>query len=158
MRRTISRVLSWAHTFTNNAVLTSSLLYHFDRADYDGGAGDYPTITTYHHSSQYEGAEEQLKWDVSRNHLDVGVFGFAQQDQADFNLAFTDNSSPTLSGVGEPHRRAHHRLAAGYLRSHALAQPVGGRAPVALPEAVSPRTRPTRGSARPSCCRGWTGC
>ena len=54
-------VLSWAHTFTNNAVLTSSLLYHFERADYDGGAGDYPTITTYHHSSQYEGGEEQLK-------------------------------------------------------------------------------------------------
>jgi len=94
--------LSWAHTFTNNAVLTSSLLYHFDRADYDGGAGDYPAITTYHHSSQYEGAEEQLKWDVSRNHLDVGVFGFAQQDQADFNLAFTDLSSPTLRELESP--------------------------------------------------------
>jgi hypothetical protein len=95
-------LLSWAHTFTNNAVLTSSLLYHFDRADYDGGAGDYPTITTYHHSSQYEGAEEQLKWDTSHNHLDVGVFGFAQQDQADFNLAFTDLSSPTLQELESP--------------------------------------------------------
>jgi hypothetical protein len=94
--------LSWAHTFTNNAVLTSSLLYHFERADYDGGAGDYPTITTYHHSSQYEGAEEQLKWDVSRNHLDAGLFGFAQQDQADFNLAFTDLSSPTLRELESP--------------------------------------------------------
>jgi hypothetical protein len=95
-------LLSWAHTFTNNAVLTTSLLYHFDRADYDGGAGDYPTITTYHHSSQYEGAEEQLKWDISRNHLDVGLFGFAQQDQADFNLAFTDGSSPTLRELESP--------------------------------------------------------
>ena len=95
-------VFSWAHTFTNNAVLTSSLLYHFDRADYDGGAGDYPTITTYHHSSQYEGGEEQLKWDVSRNHLDAGVFGFAQQDRVDFNLAFTDGSSPTLSELEKP--------------------------------------------------------
>jgi hypothetical protein len=95
-------VLSWAHTFANNAVLTSSLLYHFDRADYDGGAGDHPTITTYHHSSQYEGAEEQLKWDVSRNHLDAGLFGFSQQDQADFNLAFTDPSSPTLREFERP--------------------------------------------------------
>ena len=95
-------LLSWAHTFTNNAVLTSSLLYHFERADYDGGAGDYPTITTYHHRSQYEGAEEQLKWDISRNHLDVGLFGFAQQDQADFNLAFTDDSSPTLRELESP--------------------------------------------------------
>jgi hypothetical protein len=95
-------VLSWAHTFANNAVLTSSLLYHFDRADYDGGAGDYPSITTYHHTSQYEGAEEQLKMDFSRNHLDAGVFGFAQQDQADFNLAFTDNTSPTLAELENP--------------------------------------------------------
>ncbi len=95
-------VLSWAHSFTNNAVLTQSLLYHFDRADYDGGAGDYPTITTYHHSSQYEGAEEQLKWDVRRNHLDVGLFGFGQQDQADFDLAFTNLSSPTLRELESP--------------------------------------------------------
>jgi len=95
-------VLSWAHTFTNNAVLTSSLLYHFDRADYDGGAGDYPTITTYHHDSQYEGGEEQLKMDISRNHLDAGLFGFAQQDQADFNLAFSDDSSPALREFERP--------------------------------------------------------
>lgn len=95
-------LLSWAHTFTNDAVLTSSLLYHFDRAAYDGGAGDYPTITTYHHSSQYEGAEEQLKMDVSRNHLDAGFFGFAQQDQADFDLAFSDAGSPPLREIESP--------------------------------------------------------
>ncbi len=95
-------LLSWAHTFANEAVLTSSLMVHFERADYDGGAGDYPTITTYHHSSQYEGAEEQLKWDISRNHLDVGLFGFAQQDQADFNLGFSNNSSPSLNEFERP--------------------------------------------------------
>ena len=95
-------LLSWAHTFSNDAVLTSSLFYHFERADYDGGAGDYPAITTYHHTSQYEGAEENLRMNFSRNHLDVGLFGFAQQDQADFNLAFTGNSSPTLSEAESP--------------------------------------------------------
>jgi hypothetical protein len=95
-------LLSWSHTFANEAVLTSSLMYHFERADYDGGAGDYPTITTYHHSSQYEGGEESLRMTVSRNHLDVGVFGFAQQDQADFNLGFTDLSSPTLTELESP--------------------------------------------------------
>jgi hypothetical protein len=95
-------LLSWAHTFTSEAVLTSSLLYHFERADYDGGADDYPTVTTYHHSSQYEGAEENLRMSFSRNHLDVGLFGFAQQDQADFNLAFTNNSSPPLKELQSP--------------------------------------------------------
>jgi hypothetical protein len=95
-------LLSWAHTFASEAVLTSSLLYHFERADYDGGADDYPTITTYHHSSQYEGAEENLRMNFSRNHLDVGLFGFAQQDQADFNLAVTNNNSPPLRELESP--------------------------------------------------------
>ena len=95
-------LLSWTHTFSNDAVLTSSLLYHFERADYDGDASDYPTVTTYHHSSQYEGAEENLRMNFSRNHLDVGLFGFAQQDQAAFNLAFTDGSSPTLQELESP--------------------------------------------------------
>ena len=95
-------LLSWAHTFTNNAVLTSSVMYHFERADYDGGAGDYPTITNYHHSSQYEGLEENLRMSFSRNHLDVGLFGFAQQDQADFNLAFANNGSPSLRELESP--------------------------------------------------------
>jgi TonB dependent receptor-like, beta-barrel/Carboxypeptidase regulatory-like domain len=95
-------LLSWAHTFPGNAVLTSSVLYHFERADYDGGSADYPTVTRYHHGSQYEGAEENLRMSFSRNHLDVGVFGFAQQDQADFDLAFTDGSSPTLQESQSP--------------------------------------------------------
>ncbi len=95
-------LLSWAHTFANDAVLTSSVMYHFERADYDGGAGDYPTVTTYHHSSQYEGAEEDLRMSFSRNHLDAGLYGFAQQDQADFNLGFTDGSSPALDEVQSP--------------------------------------------------------
>jgi carboxypeptidase family protein/TonB-dependent receptor-like protein len=95
-------LLSWAHTFTNDAVLTSSLLYHFERADYDGDGSDYPTTTTYHHSSQYEGAEENLRMSFTRNHLDVGVFGFAQQDQAAFDVAFPDGSPPTLREMQSP--------------------------------------------------------
>jgi len=95
-------LLSWTHTFSADAVLTSSVLYHFERGDYDGGAGDFPTVTTYHHSSQYEGAEENLRMSFSRNHLDVGLYGFAQQDQADFLLQFTDGSSPTLNEVQSP--------------------------------------------------------
>ncbi|MFZ0500037.1 MAG: TonB-dependent receptor [Steroidobacteraceae bacterium] len=95
-------LLSWAHTFTSNAVLTSSLMYHFERADYDGGANDYPIVTNFHHSSQYEGAEENLRWQVSRNHLDIGAYGFAQQDQANFNLVTTDASAPPISQLENP--------------------------------------------------------
>jgi len=38
----------------------------------------------------------------SRNHVDVGVYGFAQQDQADFNLTFNDGSSPPLGELESP--------------------------------------------------------
>ena len=95
-------LLHWAHAFSNDAVLTSAVMYHFERADYDGSPGDYPTVTNYHHSSQYEGAEENLRMSFSRNHLDVGVYGFAQQDQAHFNVGFNDGSSPTLSELESP--------------------------------------------------------
>src|SRR6185437_1182548 len=54
-------VLSWVHTFDPQAVLTSSLLYHYNRADYDGGRGDYPLSTTDLRSSTYEGAQEDLR-------------------------------------------------------------------------------------------------
>jgi len=95
-------LLSWAHTFDDDAVLTSSVFYHFERSDYDGSASDYPTVTNYHHSSQYEGAEESLRMTFSHNHLEVGAYGFGQQDQADFNLGFTDGSSPNLQDLQSP--------------------------------------------------------
>ena len=95
-------LLSWVRTFANDAVLTSSIMYHYERADYDGGAEDYPIVTRFHHSSQYEGGEEDLRMSFSRNHLQVGAYGFAQQDQADFNLNFTDGSSPPLLELESP--------------------------------------------------------
>ncbi|HTY49177.1 MAG TPA: TonB-dependent receptor [Steroidobacteraceae bacterium] len=95
-------LLSWAHAFADDAVLTSSVFYHFERAAYDGSPEDYPTVTNYHHGSQYEGAEQNLRLGFSRNHVDVGVFGFAQQDQADLDLAFTDGSSPPLQELQSP--------------------------------------------------------
>jgi hypothetical protein len=95
-------VLSWVHTFSSAAVLTSSLLYHYNRADYDGGAGDYPLSTTDRRSSAYEGAQQDLRLTFSRNHLDVGVFGFAQQDREFFNLLFNDGSAPPLAAAIQP--------------------------------------------------------
>ena len=86
-------LLSWVHTFTNAMVLTSSVMYHFERAAYDGGAHDYPIITHFHHTSQYEAGEENLRWHLPHNHVDVGVYGFAQQDHADFNLGFASGAA-----------------------------------------------------------------
>jgi TonB dependent receptor-like, beta-barrel/Carboxypeptidase regulatory-like domain len=95
-------LLSWVHTFNADAVLTSSVMYHFERADYDGGAQDQPIVTTFRHSSQYEGGEESLRLRLSRNHVEVGAYGFAQQDRADFNLSFTNPVGPPLTQLESP--------------------------------------------------------
>ncbi|MGC8518556.1 MAG: TonB-dependent receptor domain-containing protein [Steroidobacteraceae bacterium] len=95
-------LLSWVHTFTHDIVLTSSLMYHFESAAYDGGAQDYPSITTFHHSSQYEGGEENLRMHFSHNHVDFGVYGFAQQDHADFNIAFAGGTPAPLQELESP--------------------------------------------------------
>jgi len=95
-------VLSWVHTLEPTAVLTSSLLYHYNSADYDGSPDDYPISTTDQRSSTYEGAQEDLRWGLDRNHLDVGVFGFAQQDDESFRVLFNDGSAPTIAAAIQP--------------------------------------------------------
>ena len=108
-------VLSWGHTFSSQAVLTSSLLYHYNRANYDGGPNDIPISTTDRRSSTYEGAQEDLRLTFSRNHLDVGVFGFAQQDREDFQLLFNDGIALPQSQIAEA-IRPDGALAAAYLQ------------------------------------------
>jgi hypothetical protein len=105
-------VLSWVHTLDSRAVLTSSLLYHYNRADYEGGPADYPISTTDRRSSSYEGAQEDLRLSFTRNHLEVGVFGFAQQDQERFHLLFNDGTAPMLAEGIKPGGG----LAAAYLQ------------------------------------------
>jgi outer membrane receptor protein involved in Fe transport len=95
-------VLSWVHTFPAHAVLTSSLLYHYNRANYDGGPEDDPISTTDQRSSTYEGAQEDLRMTVNRNHIDVGVFGFAQQDDEFFRLLFNDGGASPLAEAMQP--------------------------------------------------------
>ena len=89
-------VLSWEHTFSEDATLTSSLLYHYNRADLIGGVNDYPTSTTSRHTSTYEGGQEKLQMKVGRNHLGVGLFGFAQQDTNNFSLLFNQSGASAL--------------------------------------------------------------
>ncbi|MGH8169716.1 MAG: TonB-dependent receptor plug domain-containing protein, partial [Steroidobacteraceae bacterium] len=86
-------VMSWMHTFDPSVVLTSSLLYHYNRADYLGGPADEPISTTDRRASTYEGAQEDLRLALGRHHLDVGFLGFAQQDQEAFHLLFNGGAA-----------------------------------------------------------------
>jgi hypothetical protein len=86
-------ILSWVHTFSTELVLSSSLFYHYNRADLDGASDDYPISTTYQHSSTYFGGQESLRWQAGGNTLQAGLLGFVQNDNQYFNVLFNDGSS-----------------------------------------------------------------
>lgn len=89
-------IFSWVHTFGSQLVLSSSLFYHYNRADLDGAAQDFPISTTYQHSSSYFGGQESLRWQAGRNTLQAGLLAFAQNDNQYFNVLFNDGSNAPL--------------------------------------------------------------
>ncbi len=89
-------ILSWVHALSSSAVMTSSLFYHYNRADYDGAPWDFPISTTAQRSSTYFGGEESLHWNAGLNTLDAGLYGFGQKDNQFFNVLFNDASYPAV--------------------------------------------------------------
>jgi hypothetical protein len=89
-------ILSWVHTFSSQLVLTSSVLYHYNRADLDGAADDNPISTTYQHASSYFGGQESLRLQSGRNTLQAGLSAIAQGDNQFFNVLFNDGSNPPV--------------------------------------------------------------
>src|SRR5215469_1740935 len=89
-------ILTWQHTFSSQATLSSSLLYHYNRAEYDGAASDYPIGTTAQRSSNYAGGQESLRLSVASNDIEAGLYGFAQSDDRFFHLLFNDGSNPEV--------------------------------------------------------------
>jgi hypothetical protein len=89
-------VLSWVHTFNRQTTLTSSLLYHYNRADYDGASGDYPISTVAQRSSNYAGGQESFRMSIARNDMEAGLYGFYQWDDRLFHLKFNDLSNPEV--------------------------------------------------------------
>jgi hypothetical protein len=89
-------LLSWVHSLSSSTELTSSLFYHYNRADYDGAAWDQPISTTVQRSSSYFGGQESLHMSSGRNTLDAGVSAFGQADSQSFNVLFNDGSYPQV--------------------------------------------------------------
>jgi TonB dependent receptor/Carboxypeptidase regulatory-like domain len=85
-------LLSWARTLSPSVTLTSSMFYHYNRADYDGAAWDNPISTTSQRSSTYFGGQETLHLSAGRNTLDAGLYAFGQADHQFFNVLFNDGS------------------------------------------------------------------
>jgi hypothetical protein len=107
-------ILSWVRKFNPDTVLTSSVFYHYNRADLDAAANDQPISTTDQRSSSYAGGQETLRLHLGRNDVQVGLMGFGQQDNHLFNVLFNDNDDSN-----SPVHQALHSsgsLVAGYIQ------------------------------------------
>jgi outer membrane cobalamin receptor len=93
---------SWVHTFNSKLLLTVSPFFHSNSAHYASAANDYPTASSDDHSSTYAGGQASLSANLSRNDLQVGVYGFGQSDRQDLGVIFNcpTNGDPNFPQCG----------------------------------------------------------
>ncbi|HXE30197.1 MAG TPA: TonB-dependent receptor, partial [Terriglobales bacterium] len=94
--------LSWVRTLSPDALLTISPFYHYNRAAYEGGPGDFPLSTTDDRGSHYAGAQAVLDLTGGGHIAQFGAYGFGQRDHQLFGLRFNDGSAPDLQQAENP--------------------------------------------------------
>ena len=74
-------------------------LFHRNSADYESAPNDYPTATTDHHTSTYAGGQVSFGANFNKNDLQVGFFGFHQNDNQRLGILFNcaTNGDPQYS-------------------------------------------------------------
>ena len=92
---------SWVHTFNPNVLLTVSPFYHYNSANYQGSPSDIPVISTSDQIANYAGVQASVDWNVRRNDLQAGIYGFGQYQYNSFDNEFT-NGTPNypVSSIG----------------------------------------------------------
>jgi TonB dependent receptor/Carboxypeptidase regulatory-like domain/TonB-dependent Receptor Plug Domain len=94
---------TWVRTINQNMLLTVSPFYHRNTANYRGDPNDAPQAATDDRTSSYAGAQSTFSVNFARNNIQVGVYGFHQNDSEFFNLI--DNSpsmNPTITDRESP--------------------------------------------------------
>ncbi len=84
---------SWVHTFNSKVMLTVSPFYHRNSANYDSSPADVDLATTDHHTSTYAGGQVSFNANMAKNNLQVGFYGFHQNDSQFFGIIFNNGSS-----------------------------------------------------------------
>ena len=93
---------SWVHTFNSKIMLTASPFFHRNSANYESAANDYPTATTDHHKSLYGGGQVSLAANFNRNDMQIGFYGFHQNDDQILGIIFNcpSNGDPNFPNCG----------------------------------------------------------
>ena len=85
-------LLNWVHTLSAGSLFEIAPFYHFNQASYDSPSTDYPVATTWHQTSNYIGAQTDLRAVLGPNNLSTGLYTFHQQENDLFGLVVNDQS------------------------------------------------------------------
>jgi len=88
---------SWVHTFNPNTLITASPFYHYNGADYIGGANDFPVTSNVTQTANYVGGQIAVNSNVWKNDVQAGVYGFYQHQYNYFSQV-----GSTYEGVDYP--------------------------------------------------------
>jgi hypothetical protein len=88
-------IANWVHTISPRALVSVAPFYHYNLADYDSRAADYPVATTWHQRSNYAGAQADARFDVGWNSFSGGLYSFYQKEHDLFGVEVNDGSGPS---------------------------------------------------------------
>ncbi len=109
--------LDWVHTFSPKALVSVAPFYHFNEADYDSPAADFPVATTWHQRSNYTGGQVDARIDAGPNNFSGGMYTFYQDEQDLFGLVINDQSY-VANSVPNTGAQANAALGEFYISDH----------------------------------------
>ncbi len=108
-------ILDWTHTLSPKALFDVAPFYHFNLADYDSPANDYPVATTWHQKSNYAGAQGDFRADFGPNSFSAGLYSFFQKEDDLFGDQVNNLSAPSTPNTSS---NANAGLVEFYLADH----------------------------------------
>ena len=85
-------IANWVHTVSPRTLLSAAPFYHFNQSNYNSPAADYPVATTWHQTSNYGGAQADLRANIGPNNFSAGLYSFYQSENDLFGLVVNDQS------------------------------------------------------------------
>jgi hypothetical protein len=83
---------NWVHTVSPRALFMVAPFYHFNQSNYDSSAADSPVATTWHQTSNYAGAQADMRADVGSSNFTGGLYSFYENENDLFGLVINDQS------------------------------------------------------------------
>jgi len=96
-------IANWVHTISPKAMFEVAPFYHFNQSNYDSLPTDQTVSTTWHQTSNYAGAQIDLRADAGKhNSFSGGLYSFYQNENDLFGFIVNDGSAasqPNTSGT-----------------------------------------------------------